>query len=235
MNIINITASEYKEKIIKPMESITDLDKILEKYAKALVIMEKNGFIFNEFRLYFTGDDKEKYILFKVEIDKDVIYVKVIDLKKHIGQKYIFSFMEWYDNYTELVYDFSENKDNTNNWLKKNKEIYISILMNFIIYVINNALDTEVLLIEQTERRFNTNKIEKEKVKTDITDRIYSLTDCVRKYAKHINHCKHTITCEHWEVRGHYRHYKSGKIVFIKPYAKGKNKEAKVKNTIYKI
>ena len=27
--------------------------------------------------------------------------------------------------------------------------------------------------------------------------------------------------CESWEVKGHYRHYKSGKVVFIKAYTKG--------------
>jgi len=27
--------------------------------------------------------------------------------------------------------------------------------------------------------------------------------------------------CESWEVKGHYRHYKSGKVVFIKAYMKG--------------
>ena len=28
--------------------------------------------------------------------------------------------------------------------------------------------------------------------------------------------------CPAWEVRGHYRHYKSGKVVFVNPYTKGK-------------
>lgn len=37
----------------------------------------------------------------------------------------------------------------------------------------------------------------------------------VRPYNRHI---------EAWEVKGHYRHYKSGKIVFVKPYQKGKGK-----------
>lgn len=35
----------------------------------------------------------------------------------------------------------------------------------------------------------------------------------MRKYNRH---------CEKWGVRGHYRHYKNGKVVFIKPYSKGK-------------
>lgn len=35
-----------------------------------------------------------------------------------------------------------------------------------------------------------------------------------------------TRHCEAWSVRGHYRHYKSGKVVYIKPYTKGKGRPA---------
>lgn len=35
----------------------------------------------------------------------------------------------------------------------------------------------------------------------------------------------HNIQCPCWEVRGHYRHYKTGKEVFISSYKKGKCKE----------
>lgn len=35
---------------------------------------------------------------------------------------------------------------------------------------------------------------------------------------------EHIIRCGKWLVRGHYRHYKSGKIVFIKSFEKGKNR-----------
>ena len=30
-----------------------------------------------------------------------------------------------------------------------------------------------------------------------------------------------TRRCEAWEVRGHYRHYKSGKVVFVRPHIRG--------------
>lgn len=32
-----------------------------------------------------------------------------------------------------------------------------------------------------------------------------------------------------WEVRGHFRHYKTGKVVYIKPYEKGKDSHKRVK------
>ena len=34
----------------------------------------------------------------------------------------------------------------------------------------------------------------------------------------------HKITCPCWSVRGHYRTYKSGKKVFVKPFNKGKER-----------
>ena len=37
---------------------------------------------------------------------------------------------------------------------------------------------------------------------------------------------KAEITCPCWGVRGHYRHYKNGKVVFIEPFMKGKEKDA---------
>lgn len=44
----------------------------------------------------------------------------------------------------------------------------------------------------------------------------------------------HEIQCPCWEVRGHYRHYKSGKVVFIPSYKKGKQRDtAKPKDKEY--
>lgn len=34
----------------------------------------------------------------------------------------------------------------------------------------------------------------------------------------------HKMNCPCWNVRGHYRHYKSGKVVFVKEYKKGKDR-----------
>lgn len=36
---------------------------------------------------------------------------------------------------------------------------------------------------------------------------------------------KAEFTCEAWGVRGHYRHYKNGKVIFVEAYVKGKEKD----------
>lgn len=46
----------------------------------------------------------------------------------------------------------------------------------------------------------------------------------------------HKINCPCWSVRGHYRHYKSGKVVFINNYKKGIEKDkAEPKNKTYYV
>lgn len=46
----------------------------------------------------------------------------------------------------------------------------------------------------------------------------------------------HKINCPCWSVRGHYRHYKSGKVIFVKEYTKGKDREnTKPKDKTYTV
>ena len=48
---------------------------------------------------------------------------------------------------------------------------------------------------------------------------------------------KHIIKCPAWGVRGHYRYLSSGKVIFIKPYTKGKHRNdlSQYANKQYKI
>lgn len=63
--------------------------------------------------------------------------------------------------------------------------------------------------------------------KSCVSDRVY-LMDDLYIYAKDKDNQErehHEMLCPCWEVRGHYRHYKSGKVVFIKAFKKGKEKD----------
>lgn len=60
----------------------------------------------------------------------------------------------------------------------------------------------------------------------DIERVVYSRPELPRTYTHHV---------ESFDVAGHYRHYKSGKVVFVKGYTKG-NKDAKqISDKTYKI
>ena len=58
-------------------------------------------------------------------------------------------------------------------------------------------------------------------------NRIYLFSDIVKYVSENYNPSEHhhEMQCPCWEVRGHYRHYKSGKTVFVKSFLKGKNKD----------
>jgi len=199
------------------VNSLSDIDEHLKKY----------GFLFSEFRLYL-GDD----LLIKVENDKDVFNIKCIDLKEHVGEKFILSFFEYYEMINDEIERRLNKKEDLED-LKYKKIMKVLLLFDFVNYVVYKAMNQETILIEETKRKYTNSSGKRNSAsKKDV---VYSLTDCIRKYAKHINHCKHVFTCEHWEVRGHYRHYKSGKVVYVEPFEKGKNKDTKLKDKIYTL
>lgn len=45
---------------------------------------------------------------------------------------------------------------------------------------------------------------------------------------------KAEIRCQAWGVRGHFRHYKDGTVIFIQPYVKGKEKD-KYRGKVYEL
>lgn len=50
------------------------------------------------------------------------------------------------------------------------------------------------------------------------------------------NNAHNAMSCPCWSVRGHYRHYKSGKVVFVKEYKKGKDRaNAQPKDKTYTV
>lgn len=54
---------------------------------------------------------------------------------------------------------------------------------------------------------------------------LYKSYTLIRDWEQKIKlNSKHQIVCHCWTVRGHYRHYKSGKVVFVQSYEKGKKR-----------
>lgn len=62
---------------------------------------------------------------------------------------------------------------------------------------------------------------------------IYDLNKVRIVKVEHLQTRKKGWTYSHaFQVHGHYRHYKNGKVIFIEPYVKGKNKEFKAQQII---
>lgn len=56
-----------------------------------------------------------------------------------------------------------------------------------------------------------------------------------RKHDEASNDAVKIWHCPAWEVRGHYRHYKSGKVIYVKPHTKGKLRDTLVVGREYDL
>ena len=216
MNIVKVTDEKY-DYICKFVQFLNENGKVDYDLSgkwidEGIKFMKENGFIFDRFHLRL-GDRH----LWKVEIDKDVLFVKEIDLRKNKGTKVIFTFDDWCNG---------EIKDDTGEKVKG-----VDPLCIMLVYIVQEAMKQDVIFVEETNRRYTGKKSSNK----GNTDKVYTLEQCIRKYARHINHCKHVITCEHWEVRGHYRHLKNGKTVYVKPFEKGRNRNSRLKDKVYTL
>lgn len=88
--------------------------------------------------------------------------------------------------------------------------------------------------IERYIPRDNTKKkVVQTKDKRVVTTPIYDIGKIKTiKVDKLIQHRKGWTYSHSFEVCGHYRHYKSGKVIFVKPFIKGKGKEQKIQDII---
>ena len=216
-------------------------DKTLDDYSQ-LIRAEKIEFIFDDF---YMGPDKtylahvinaEEYIEFHIpnlvyripyRIDEEYEYEYYMSLDvdqtplsidKKSGDIQMGTFVlpakQINDKSLETLFDCY-------------KEIYV-----FTIYV----LDSMARIMQQAAQRnkmikqrngANKYKYSREHRISTANRKVWLFDDIVQyacdQYVEHKG--THKIECPCWEVRGHYRHYKNGNVVFIRSYKKGKQKD----------
>lgn len=206
------------------------------KYFEHLLV---NGFVFNEFTLVWTG-----FYIYKVKITDT-------DDKGHIFHiKRIWEMNDGTHKHNEIDFELHEYLDNIGTAMKKLKGRSVqSMMVNrdlmeetwaadvlpvimFMMYVLHKSINREIVEIETTTKKYK--PLEQRKYNPP-KNKTYKLIDVVRKYERHINKNKRHITCDYWEVKGHFRHLKNGKTIYVKPYSKGKNKDGISKDRIYKL
>lgn len=100
---------------------------------------------------------------------------------------------------------------------------YLCGIMCIIMMMAEERKKITRLSLSSLEPKNNSTKIKKGNA-----NKVFYLNDIVEYISEHYTESKgyHQIKCECWEVRGHYRHYKSGKRVFIPSYKKGKKRDS---------
>lgn len=217
-------------KIVITMKELTEMMKIPEKkeeFVESWLHIIEKGFIWNEFKLKVKELnqtykvkiegllEEQKIKINKIQYDDYGLVIKTYKNEVKVN--------EYLDKLVKLVK--SQNKKDLKELYKENYD-FIDILppMAFIEYIIRESKNRkyEYVIIENKESKENKYKNKKQNIKSK---QEYGLLDCIKIYQKKEGiRKKYEITCESWEVRGYFRHYKNGKVVWVKPFTKGKGK-----------
>lgn len=105
-------------------------------------------------------------------------------------------------------------------------------LISGVIYAMNNP---NLVYLESSEQRTIANNSNTKKSKRKFNNIKY-ITNI--RYISNNNtptRKNHVYSLEAWEVRGHWRHLKSGKIIWVSSYVKGDKDKLHQKDNIYKL
>ena len=122
---------------------------------------------------------------------------------------------------TEIEREFLDRNNSTEGRMPNWEWIAISffVLNTFMLNYHDVAMDVE--------ERECTHKSEKRKPSEPPTRgvvRLFKTYTLKKAWKSKVARKHHEIHCPAWGVKGHFRHYKSGKVVFVAPYVKGKEK-----------
>lgn len=189
----------------------------------------------------------EKYEL-EVAIDGNRAWVKVNKKEKiisvsfeHYGmRKFVFRFgidriedeRIILSNVCEgpLLKNLSEDKtksvDECVTYMQKFAVGYIGLIYIIETYIMSKQKDRKVKYVEidETEKKQNESNVKKRKHIKKREDKpvVIDFNDIIS--GRIIQGHKHEIRCAKWPVRGHYRHYKNGRVIFIKEFEKGRDR-----------
>lgn len=247
---------EINEKRFIEIQAVTS--EILEKEAVLTVpILKKGVFIYKQ-NGYHTGvifnvDLQEKIVRITVNVyiddfEKpspqwvyDCDYEMPYTIKK--GQQY--DLVNFEDSVTKIFQLQKRKQKEINNHIKQSAIQLTEIFQRFMLtvywlnYLMAHPEEKEV------SRKRKSSENSKTKAKSASTKPVEQKEHVVRlngiyiktentKAAKKIKSRKIVHVTECWTVRGHFRHYKTGKIIYIQPYEKGtdKNKHTPKKYTL---
>lgn len=207
------------------MNTIIVDDDIFEKEFSCEIATGQH-FIFDEFALLFGKDSENPiYILVNAEngIDEE-IYFNLLKMENGEIKEIQYSFS----------HDYQNKYDGLQVYCSVNEERYTNIghdlaqmVLRVIIYVLNAPRNK---VIKESNNKPKTNKNKRNYNSRIQNKNVYLLSEIVEYENNNLalkNKSTRKISCDCWGVRGHYRHYKNGNVVFIKEYKKGKNRYKK--------
>lgn len=164
-------------------------------------------------------------------IQENKIFINVYGKDTRIISNIEFEVGEDSDNENPINFDDLYNTDITNSddILNCYNQLNLTILITSLWYIATTKNTTKYVYEQKrpviTSRKKNIVKVSDTKV---ISTPIYDITKIkTKKVDGLIKHRKGWTYSHAFQVHGHYRHYKDGKVIFVNSYIKGKNKEFK--------
>lgn len=181
-----------------------------------------DNFIFDDFALWFTKKENIELglrVFLKCK-NGDMTGTQIHLVKLHD---------DWVENIFYEVELNNETERGFNVFCNSHSDRYLNIgvdIAELVFRTICYIMNTERNRIVKPKKK--TKPVHINKTKSKSNDKIYLLDDVVEYVNENgfsgFSGEKHIINCPCWSVRGHYRHYKSGKVIFVKNYEKGKEK-----------
>ena len=216
------------------MNTIIMYEKDLDKLQGYVNNHYFENFIFNEFKLilYHSGikglykirnngkNTEVDYRLIKGSTYKDCKFI-FTDCEEGIEliekpNGYLIDFVQ--KKYSNLPYHLAE-KDTTT-YAEDFGEEQAKLIATLKQYIMNESYNRKVIQKEGCARNSTKTNKPKKVISNRKTSPQFLLGDVIEYVSG--NGRRHGMACECWEVRGHFRHYKSGKVVWISGYEKGK-------------
>lgn len=205
-------------KAIEEVKDSVDTVNMTAEHLKRLMELVENGIdICKEFPV--TDVSLREFALV---IDENAILIHYLPQSNEKWSVFVFHHrgigMGEIEKVNSIIVPIFQDNDDEN-------DKYCTILAAQMFSFIQNKLSTTSDDFNVHEKRVQKKSHGKKNIRKGRRKvRLLKTYTLIRENPITLPHGHKKITCPCWGVRGHYRHYKSGKVVFIKPYQKGKNR-----------
>lgn len=193
------------------------------------------NFIFDNFKIILKHDNFK--VIYKIYIDGNIIKINYRMIQDNSYKDYEFIFEENEEGikiikqpHGKLIDTYINNMVNGNNADMTDEEIlnflqrWVTVEALFIRavkqYIMNESYNRKVIYKESCRKGDVTSNGHKRSTNVK-NPTVQFLLDDIINYVSYSGR-KHGINCECWGVRGHFRHLRSGRVIWINSYEKGK-------------
>lgn len=213
---LNIDINKFRDIIKQSAKEYKTTYRVMENTFKDFISMIEHTTIHFKFinnnEVYLNTYDKNNNIISRIEFEYG-------EDKKDFEEEFTY----------DKMYDIMNKSNNSDDLMFGFNLLYTIIFVTSIWYIATTRNTTKYVYEQKTpvitSRKKNIVKVSDTKV---ISTPIYDISKIkTKKVDGLIKHRKGWTYSHAFQVHGHYRHYKDGKVIFVNSYIKGKDKEFK--------